>query len=165
MMNDSNKNTKKSQRLIIGGILSGMSVVVFSGMFLFDQDPKALREKPQSVMLPMLGTIEELAKKIESIKSEKNDNHYQDKASLPFNLLPPLPTDMSSLGKNVLQAPLPTNQFKLHSAVLNIPLTQSKALPQRELEIITFSEPEEFYPPGMDSLSKNPMGFVLPKKH
>ncbi len=178
MMSDPNEQTKKRQRFIIGSVVGGMGLLVVIGMFLFDEGPKAFREKPQTVTLPMPGSIEDreawrsqeaargkateslvreiqeqlkaqkenssdLAKKIEALKAAKNSDKYTSQA--PFSAPPygvpnvPLPPgiDMGSMGEPVLPIPAKTEP----SITLNAPITPNIE-PQRELEIITFSEGE-----------------------
>ncbi len=59
MTSNPNEQTKKRQRIIIGSVAGAIGVAVLFGMFLFDDNPKVLREKPQTVTLPMPGTIED----------------------------------------------------------------------------------------------------------
>ena len=59
MTSNPNTKTKKRQNIIIGSVVGGIGIAVLFGLFLFDDNPKVLREKPQTVTLPMPGTIED----------------------------------------------------------------------------------------------------------
>ncbi len=80
MTNNPNEQTKKRQRLIVGSVVGGMGVVVMAGMFLFDDGPKAVRETPKTVTLPMPGTIEdkEAWRSQESARGKATENLVQE---------------------------------------------------------------------------------------
>ncbi len=80
MTNNPNEQTKKRQRLIVGSALGGIGIVVMAGMFLFDDGPKAVRETPKTVTLPMPGTIDdkEAWRSQESARGKATENLVQE---------------------------------------------------------------------------------------
>lgn len=58
-MSDPNAKTKKRQMLILGGAGVGILALVGAGVFLFDAQPPAARERPKTVSLTPPGTVDD----------------------------------------------------------------------------------------------------------
>ncbi|WP_284076201.1 hypothetical protein [Herbaspirillum aquaticum] len=58
-MSDPNAQTKKRQRLLVGGALGGILLLTIAGMFLFDSGPPEKRKKPTTVTITAPGTVDD----------------------------------------------------------------------------------------------------------
>ena len=58
-MSEPNAQTKKRQRMLIGGAVTGIFSLAGAGMFLFDSGPAQYREKPKTVSITAPGTVDD----------------------------------------------------------------------------------------------------------
>jgi len=79
-MSDPNAKTKKTQVLILGGVIAAIFGLVIAGMFLFDPAPRKVKTKPVTVSLTPPGTIDdkEAWRATESAKSTANQSKLDE---------------------------------------------------------------------------------------
>lgn len=161
-MSDPNGKTKKTQTLILGGVVTSIFGLVFAGMFLFDPEPPKARAKPVVVSLTPPGTVDDKDawRASESRKGDDNAKKIEElqaKAKASDDTSKRLAKELDEMKAGKAPTPLPTTAPKDNAAAVS---ALSQPIGAQQQPNGTLQQPK----PGQVLTSPNstPVGFGKP---